>query len=286
MKAVNLIPVEQRERSTGYANHSQGVAYVFLGVLGVLALMALLYGVARHNVGDKQAEAAKLQQEAQQVQAQATSLSPYKTFISIRESREKTVRELVDSRFDWPHALSELGRVLPPGVSIGSMEGCVNQPSSTGGSETSCSSGGGGAKAASSGTGSATPAGSVPHFTISGCALSQSIVARTLTDLKLIDGAKEVELASAAKSGTSSTGSGGGGGGGANCPKGNVSFSVRLTFQPLPTPPPAPATPPVSTNSVPASTPTSASAQPTNAAAHRHGSRRPVAARTAGRRAG
>lgn len=286
MKAVNLIPAEQRERTSGYANRSQGVAYVVLGVLAGLALMALLYGVARHNVGNKQAEAAKLQGEAQQVQSQATSLSPYKTFISIRESREKTVRELVDSRFDWAHMLSEVGRVLPVGVSIGSMEGCVNQPSTTGGPETSCSSGASSGKAASSGSiGSATPAGSVPHFTITGCALSQSLVARTLTDLKLMNGAKEVELASAAKTGTS-TGASGGGGAGASCPKGNVSFSLRLSFQPLPSPPPAPATPPASTKSVPASTPTSTSAHSTNAAAHANGKRRSVAARTSGRRAG
>ncbi len=286
MKAVNLIPAEQRERVSGYANRSHGVAYVVLGVLAGLALMALLYGVARHSVGSKQAEAAKLQQEAQQVQSQATSLSPYKTFISIRESREKTVRELVDSRFDWAHMLSEVGRVLPVGVSIGSMEGCVNQPSTTGGAETSCSSGAASAKAAASGSiASATPPGSVPHFTITGCALSQSLVARTLTDLKLMDGAKEVELASAAKTGTS--GASGGGGAGANCPKGNVSYSLRVSFQPLPTPPPAPATPPASTKSVPASTPTTTtSAHPTNTAAHAGGKRRSVAARISGRRAG
>ena len=283
MKAVNLIPAEQRERAGGYANRSGGVAYVFLGVLAVLALMALLYGVARHNVSNKQSEAAKLQQEAQQVQAQATTLSPYKTFISIRESREKTVRELVDSRFDWAHVLSELGRVLPVGVSIGSMEGCVTQPSTTGAAETSCSSGAASAKSAAS-TGSATPAGSIPHFTISGCALTQSIVARMLTDLKLIDGAKEVELASAAKSGTNAAG--GAGSGGANCPKGNVSYSARLTFLPLPSPPPAPAAPPAGAKSVPASTPPSTTAHPTGAATNANGSQRPVAARTSGRRTG
>ncbi len=51
---------------------------------------------------------------------------------------------------------------------------------------------------------SATPAGSVPTFTLAGCATSQAMVALTLTRLRLIDGVSEVTLQSstqAAKTG-------------------------------------------------------------------------------------
>ncbi len=46
---------------------------------------------------------------------------------------------------------------------------------------------------------SATPPGSVPTFTLSGCATSQSEVAQTLDRLRLIDGVSEVTLQSSTK---------------------------------------------------------------------------------------
>jgi Tfp pilus assembly protein PilN len=237
MRAVNLIPSEQRERTSGYANRSQGVAYVLLGMLAGVAVLALLYGVASHQVSSKEAEVAHYEAEAQRVQAEASSLAPYKSFVAMREGREKAVRELVDSRFDWAHALSELGRVLPPGTSVSSLEGCVSGGSPSGGGEGGC----GGASAAASSSSSksasasavtsATPPGSVPHFTLAGCASSQSTVARMLTDLRLIDGVSEAELQSSSKSGS------GAGGKGGSCATGDVSYSAKLVFQPLPTPP-------------------------------------------------
>jgi hypothetical protein len=238
MRAVNLIPADRRERSVGYANRSSGVAYAVLGVFALLALMALLYGVAKHDVTSKEAEATRYEAEAARVQAQATSLAPYKTFVAMREGREDAVRELVDTRFDWAHSLAEFGRVLPPGTAISSLEGCITPPSTTaggGGEGASCGSSSSGAGGKSASVSSATPAGSVPHFTISGCATSQSTVARMLADLRLIDGVSSAELESATKSGTG----GGGGGGGANagCQNGQVSFGAKVAFQPLPSPP-------------------------------------------------
>ena len=50
MKAVNLIPAEQRERSSGFANRSHGVVYVVLGVLRRARADGALYGEARHEV--------------------------------------------------------------------------------------------------------------------------------------------------------------------------------------------------------------------------------------------
>ena len=234
MRAVNLIPENQRERTTGFANRSNGVVYVVLGVIALLALMVGLYGKARHEVSSKEAEVTHYEAEAQRVQAQATSLAPYKTFIAMREGREDAVRELVDTRFDWSHALAEFGRVLPPGTSVTALEGCVSPPTKSGSSGgegcASGSSGGSGSKSASTVT-SATPAGSVPKFTIAGCARSQSVVSRMLSDLRLMDGVASAELQSASKSGA------GGGSGGGTCQGNLVSFGAKVEFQPIPSPP-------------------------------------------------
>ena len=46
---------------------------------------------------------------------------------------------------------------------------------------------------------SATPPGSVPTFTLTGCATSQTAVAQTLERLRLIDGVSEVTLQSSTK---------------------------------------------------------------------------------------
>jgi Tfp pilus assembly protein PilN len=242
MRAVNLIPNEQRERRGGYANRSQGVVYVLLGMVAGVALLALLYGVARHQISSKQSEIVHYEAEAAHIQAEASTLAPYKSFSAMREGREKAVRELVDSRFDWAHVLAELGRVLPPGTSIGALEGCVSGASASGGVEVGCSASARSASSSSSSSkpgaspvASATPPGSIPHFTISGCAKDQSTVARMLTDLRLVDGATEAELQGASKSGSSSGSSSGAKG--ANCSGGNVSYTAKLGFQPLPTPP-------------------------------------------------
>ena len=54
---------------------------------------------------------------------------------------------------------------------------------------------------------SATPPGSVPTFTLGGCATSQSEVALTLQRLRLIDGVGDVSLKSSTKAGSSANSS-------------------------------------------------------------------------------
>jgi Tfp pilus assembly protein PilN len=222
MRAVNLIPLDQRGGGAQGAGRSEGGAYAVLGLLAGLALMALLYGVARHQISSRREKAAAVEAQVQQVQANAAKLAPYTSFIALREQRVQAVSTLVDSRFDWAHAFRELGRVLPRYISISSLEGTVGTGSRSGGS----GSGSGGAVA------SVTPPGAVPTFTINGCAVSQSAVAVALERLRLIDGASAVTLQSSTKAANSS-GSGGSGGSGA-CPNGDPAFTAQLTFDPLP----------------------------------------------------
>jgi hypothetical protein len=251
VRAVNLIPSDQRRGSVRGPGRSQGGAYAVLAVLGGLAILALLYGIARHQVSSRRAQAASLSAQAQRAQVAATQLAPYTTFVALREQRKDAVLQLVDSRFDWAHAFHELGRVLPRDASISSLDGTVGSTRASAATPTSAASpasaatpatagspaaGGASATAGSTAVTSATPPGSVPTFNLSGCATSQSEVALTLERLRLIDGVSEVTLASSTKPTTAAgTGAGAGAGGTVGCGKGDAAFTVQVSFDPLPT---------------------------------------------------
>jgi len=227
MRAVNLIPAEQRGGQSVGAGRSQGAAYAVLVLLGALALMAYVYGSAKHKISSDHAEVTALDNEAQQAEAAAEKLAPYTSFVTQREARVQAVESLIDSRFDWAHVFHEFGRVLPSGVSVNSLSGNVGTGSTTGSTVPAPATGAGGAVS------SATPSGSVPTFTLAGCATSQPTVALTLQRLRLIDGVKEVTLQSSTGSTSGATASSGATGGGtsANCA---VAFSVNVEFEPLP----------------------------------------------------
>ena len=224
MRAVNLIPAEQRAGSGPVAGRSDGAAYAVLALLGGFALFAFLYGSARHEISSRRARVASLTAEAQQTQAAATQLAPYTTFIAMNQQREQAVSELAQSRFDWAQAFHELGRVLPVNASITSVSGTIGSTSSGGATTASGASG----AAGSSTVASATPPGSVPVITLTGCSTSQSGVAQTLNRLRLIDGVSAVTLQSSALGGAGSASSGG------SCAPTDASFSAELTFEALP----------------------------------------------------
>jgi Tfp pilus assembly protein PilN len=220
MRAVNLIPSDERRGVSVGAGRSEGVAYVVLGVLGVLAVLLLLYGVARHHASSRRSQLASIATETQQARDAVAALTPYTSFITLREQRTKAVAEVVDSRFDWAHAFHELGRVLPHDASISSLDGTIGASGSTAAS----------AAPAASATGSATPAGSVPTITLGGCASSQSEVALTLQRLRLIDGVSAVSLKNSSKSGSTGSSSSSA----QQCSPKSPSFTVQITFDPLP----------------------------------------------------
>jgi Tfp pilus assembly protein PilN len=225
MRAVNLIPAEQRGGAAVGLGRSEGGAYAVLVLLGGLAVCALLYGLAHHQVASRRAQAASIAAQAQQAQSAASQLAPYTSFIALREQRMQAVSTLADSRFDWAHVFHEFGRVLPVEVSVSSLSGTVGSSSSTATASTSS------AAAGSSSVTSATPPGSVPIFTLAGCATSQPAVALMLERLRLIDGVDEVTLQNSIK-----TGSYGGVSVGGGCPSDDPAFTAQVTFDPLPTP--------------------------------------------------
>lgn len=221
MRAVNLIPSEQRRGAVNLSGRSGGAAYIVVGLILGLALMGVLYGKADHEVGAKQAEASRLTAEAQQASSEASRLAPYTSFVSMREERLKAVQELANTRFDWAHVMHELGRVVPTQAALSTVDGTIGSATATVSPPATP------ATTATNAVSSATPAGSTPNFAITGCATSQSTVALTMNRLRLIDGVSEVSLESSSKSG---------GGGGGGCPAGDPAFSVQVSFDALPAP--------------------------------------------------
>jgi Tfp pilus assembly protein PilN len=232
MRAVNLIPSEQRGGAAIGAGRSEGGAYAVLAVLAGLAIFALAYGKAHRQVSSSRGQVASLTARTQKAQAAAEQLAPYTSFIALREARTQAVSQLVDSRFDWAHAFHELGRVLPRDASISSLDGAVGSTTATTPATAGAAASAAAKGAASGAVTSATPPGSVPTFTLSGCATSQAEVARTLNRLRLIQGVSEVTLESSTKSGAS----GGGGASAGKCAGSEPAFSVQVSFEPLPTP--------------------------------------------------
>src|SRR5438128_214067 len=147
----------------------------------------------------------------------------------------QAVSQLVDSRFDWAHALHEPGRVPPHGPSVNTLDGLIG--SSTSGSTSAApaasssasSTSASASQAASTSVTSATPPGAVPVFAVSGCATSQSEVALTLERLRLIDGVTSVSLQSSTASSTGASS-----GSGAGCPQNDPAFALTISFDPLP----------------------------------------------------
>jgi len=227
VRAVNLIPADQRSGAAVGLGRSQGGAYAMLGVLALLALFAFLYGKAHHTISSSQGQIATINAQVQQAQADAGSLAPYETLNATREKRLKAVEQLMNSRFDWARTLHQFGQVLPAHVSLAALSGTVG----SGASAASAAAGGSKAAAAPAAVTSATPPGSVPTFTLSGCAKTQDEVAETLERLRLIAGVKQVTLESSVNNGASSTTAASSASTG-GCS--GSSFAVAVAFAPLP----------------------------------------------------
>jgi hypothetical protein len=241
MRAVNLIPGDQHAGSRIKVGRSGGGAYAVLGLLAGVVLLVFLYGQASHQISSRRSQVTALEARVAQAQGQASELTPYSNFVALREQRVDAVTQLVDSRFDWPNAFYELGRVLPASASIQSLDGTVGTSAASGLSSSTASlaskassaaSGSGSGSAGGSAVSSATPPGSVPSFVLTGCATSQPAVALTLERLRLIDGVNEVHLQSSSASGSS-----GGGGGSTSCGPKDTTFSAQVVFDALPSVP-------------------------------------------------
>jgi Tfp pilus assembly protein PilN len=219
MRAVNLIPVEER-RNTSVAGRSGGGAYALLAALVLLVVAVASYTVAARDVNEKRAELATTQADADRLEAEVKRFAAYANFAELRQKRVETVASLARSRFDWARALRELSRTIPTGVSLSALRGSVAPGAGA--------SGGG----ASDSMRSALPN---PAIEMQGCAAGgQNGVARLVSSLRRMEGVERVSLSSSEKApkvtdsadGATSAGTGDCAGGSTDRPK----FSLTIFF--------------------------------------------------------
>ena len=113
MKAVNLIPTEQRRAQSSGA--LAGSSYIVLGVLAVLLLMVAGYVLTSNNVNQHKSDAAEAKAEADQLEAEVAARGAYTNFAQLKEARVASVTTVADTRFDWERLMRELSRVMPAG---------------------------------------------------------------------------------------------------------------------------------------------------------------------------
>lgn len=187
MKRMNLLPPELRPREGG----RRGAAYAVVGALFASVVAMLVYGIVLGGVRSDETELASLKEETRQAQARADALSPYGAFANMKNQRERSIRTVADTRFNYERLTREVARILPTGVWIGQVEVAPAPPE-----EDIVDAG------ADSVQGSLTPP---PAMTISGCAPNQDVVADTLDRLRALTGATNVELGSSSRAQNSSS---------------------------------------------------------------------------------
>jgi Tfp pilus assembly protein PilN len=206
MRAINLIPPEQRRGAGGLAGRTGGVVYVIVATLIAVVALGVIYVFAVHSVATRKATLAQVTAQAAAVNAQVSALQPYVTFESLSKQRVEGVATLAQQRFDWPDAMQQLALALPAGVHLQSLSGSATG-GGTGASGTTGTSGSTGA--------TSQPATSVsaPTLTLSGCAPSQDVVALTLARLRQLRNVSGATVSSYDKS--------------AGC---GVSFDMTVTY--------------------------------------------------------
>jgi Tfp pilus assembly protein PilN len=133
MRAVNLIPAEERRGAGGAAGRSGGGAHVLLGALALLLALVAVHTLSGRQIETKQAELTAVERRLADLEAAATRLQGYEQFAALRERRVQTVASIAGSRFDWSHSLRELSRVTTDEAWLTAVTGTVSPGVSLGG---------------------------------------------------------------------------------------------------------------------------------------------------------
>jgi Tfp pilus assembly protein PilN len=215
MRAVNLIPAEDRRGLRGGGSGSGASSYIVLAVLAAVVAMSAAYTLANRSVGEKRAELDSVQTQVETAEATVQRYASYTGFSALRQKRTETVRSLAASRFDWSHALHEIARTIPSNAWLTSLKGTVTPGVSIDG-------------------GSSDPLRNSlqkPAIEIVGCTTGQDAVAKVISSLRRVDGVERVSLSSSQKlEQSASSGSDGQDG---DCRNGNAhfpQFSMTLFF--------------------------------------------------------
>jgi Tfp pilus assembly protein PilN len=222
MRPVNLLPGEHRPR-TGSGSRA-GSAYVVVGALAAMVVMALVYVLTANQVSSRQDEAAQAKREAAAAQSEIASLGAFGNFAQVKAVRLTSVKSLAQARFDWERFLRELAHVVPANSWFTEVDAATSESARSGGAA--------GAPAA---TPAAAGAQTGPSAKLKGCAPSQPDVATLMvrarqlnrvTDVQLVESKEQGSDSGAASSGSTSDAGG-------ECPDGYKGFDLVVVFDPL-----------------------------------------------------
>jgi Tfp pilus assembly protein PilN len=205
MRAVNLMPADDRGSRGAGSGGTGGIVYVLLGGLAVTVALAGLWANSNNQISSRRVTLDHVTIAAGAAEARAAKAAPFEVYASLADARLATVASLSSTRFDWAHSLRELSRVLPPDVWLTSLDGTSG---ATGAAPTT--------------TASAAPA---PTFEFVGCTGTQTKVARLMARLRAVDGVRDVDLKTSEKPEA---------GGDKDCPANAPSdpkFTIVITFK-------------------------------------------------------
>jgi Tfp pilus assembly protein PilN len=181
MKAVNLIPTEQRRAQA--SGKRPGSSYIVIGVLATLLVMVAAYVFTSNNVTKRQNDAAVAKAEADRYEAQAAQRKGFTNFAQIKQMRLASVNTIASTRFDWERLMRELSRVMPSGSWLQTTDASVT----------------GNVAGAESATTSTTPVVPQPKANLVGCMPNQSDVARMMVRMRRLHRVADVKLNESAK---------------------------------------------------------------------------------------
>jgi Tfp pilus assembly protein PilN len=166
VRAVNLIPAEERRGAGGLAGRSGGVVYVVVGGLLALVALGVIYAFAVHSVAKSTGDLAAVTAQVAAVDAETQALQPYVEIAAISAQKVEQVATLAEERFNWPTAMAQIALAMPRDVSLTSF--------------------------------SATASSGV-SFSLAGCANSHGEIPSVLTGLASVPGVSDVQLATSAE---------------------------------------------------------------------------------------
>jgi len=245
VRAVNLIPADERRGGGTGDGRSVGAVHGVLGVLAVLLLAFGAYAVLSRQIADREDELVRLRAQTEQLSAQTEALKPYGEFAELSTQRVSALRTLAEARLDWERVLRELAVALPGAARLSSLEASAAAPGGAAGAPPATGAPAPANGQASPGAAGQAPAG--PTLALTGCVPTDRDVADMLVRLRQMSGVRAVDLGQASEGEGESVA-----GVPAAC---KTSFDVTVTFAPLagtapaaapaPAPVPAPAPAPV-----------------------------------------
>jgi hypothetical protein len=183
MRAVNLLPSDLRGAAPKPARGArpepvQGIgAYVVLGALALCVAAFAGYVITTNGIKQREADLETVKLRTSAATAKAAALKPYADFQALASTRVETVRGLAAARFDWERALRDISHAVPADVKLAGLSGDMGLPGTAG-------------------SGGDPLRGSIqaPAITMTGCAPTQTRVARMMARVKGVDGVTRVSL--------------------------------------------------------------------------------------------